>query len=68
MRKTKCKSGMFGWKTRLQKSYESIEEFEYYSEVYGIHSRLGFKSAKEAWDANPIVRGSIIPSDLEVVN
>ena len=67
MRKVKCKSGIIGWKNRLQKNYNSFEEFEHYSESYAIHSRLGFHSAEEAWDANPIIKGSVIPSDLEIV-
>ncbi len=67
MKQVKCKSGFKGWEARLQKNYASLEEFQYYSQTYGIHARLGFKSAKEAWDSNPLIRGSIIPSDLEVV-
>lgn len=67
MKRVKCKSGIEGWQSKLQKNYDSFEEFEYYSEIYGIHSRLGFNSAEEAWDANPMIKGSVIPSDLEVV-
>ena len=67
MRKANCKSGIIGWQSRLQKNYDSFEEFEHYSEIYAIHSRLGFNTAEEAWDANPIIKGSVIPSDLEIV-
>ncbi|WP_317897142.1 hypothetical protein [Aurantibacillus circumpalustris] len=67
MKKIVCKSGAKGWQSRLRKNYDSLEEFEYYSQIYGIHKRLGFESAQEAWDTNPILRGSVIPSDLEVV-
>lgn len=67
MKRVKCKSGIVGWQSRLQKNYCSIEEFKYYSAIYGIHNRLGFNTAEEAWKANPVIRGSVIPSDLEVV-
>jgi hypothetical protein len=67
MKRVKCKSGIVGWQSRLQKNYSSLEEFEYYSQVYGIHKRLGFASALDAWNVNPIIKGSIIPSDLELV-
>jgi len=67
MKKVICKSGLAGWKSRLRKNYQNFEEFSYYSEVYGIHKRLGFSSAEEAWEANPIIKGSVIPSDLEVI-
>lgn len=67
MKRVKCKSGSQGWQCRLQKNYDSFEEFAYYSEIYGIHVRLGFDTAEAAWKANPLIRGSIIPSDLEVV-
>lgn len=67
MKQVQCKSGFKGWQNRLRKNYDSFEEFEYYSSIYGIHSRLGYKSAQEAWESNPLIRGSIIPSDLEVI-
>ena len=64
MKKVKCKSGITGYQCRLRKNYSSLEEFEGYDEIYGISKRLGFKSAKEAWVKNPIIEGSVIPSDL----
>lgn len=67
MKRVKCKFGLEGWQCRLHKNYGSLEEFEYYSEIYGIHRRLGFNTAEEAWKAYPLKRGSIIPSDLQVV-
>jgi hypothetical protein len=67
MKQVKCKSGLTGWQCRLQKNYTSFEEFKAYSETYGIHQRLGFKSAEEAWDKNPTIQGSTEPSDLCVV-
>jgi hypothetical protein len=67
MKIVKCKSGIKGWQCRLQKNYESFEEFKSYSETFGIAERLGFKSPEEAWKKNPIIQGSVIPSDLCVV-
>lgn len=67
MRKVKCKSGVTGFQCRLQKNYSSFEEFEQYSLMYGIAKRLGFKSDKEAWDINPRIEMSVIPSDLRIV-
>ncbi len=56
-----------GSQGKLQAGYDSFEEFEGYCEIYNIHSRLGFKTPKAAWKANPLVRLSVEPSDLEVV-
>ena len=64
MKKVICKSGLTGWQDKLQKVYSSLEEFESYCENYGIHSRLGFETPLEAWDANPTIQGSTDPSDL----
>jgi hypothetical protein len=56
------------WKARLQDNYENrFDIWEKYDETYGLAERLGFKSAKEAWDANPIIQGSVDPKDFKVV-
>lgn len=67
MKRVKCKSGIIGYQCRLRKNYTSFEEFETYSQMYGIAKRLGFKSDKKAWESNPLIQGSVIPSDLRVV-
>lgn len=68
MRHVICKSGLKGWQGRLRKNYESdFELFEAYSEIYAVASRLGFHSAEEAWEANPVIQGSVVPSDFRVV-
>ena len=64
MKQVTCKSGLVGWQSRLQKNYASFAEFERYSEIYGLHSRLGFSDALSAWEQNPLVRGSVQPSDF----
>jgi hypothetical protein len=64
-RAVKCKSGVTGWQARLQSNYHrSFKTFERYCEMYGLHSRLGFKSARRAWNANPIIQGSVVPDDF----
>jgi len=48
---------------RLQDSYRDFQEFESFSEMYGLHTRLGFKTPREAWDVNPLVKGSVHPEE-----
>jgi len=63
MIEVKCKSGLTGWQERLQKVYDSREEFIACSEMYGLHTRLGFKTPEDAWEMNPLIQGSVEPSD-----
>jgi hypothetical protein len=67
MKTVTCKSGTKGWQSKLQKIYTTYDEFLSYCETYQIHLRLGFKSEENCWKQNPMVRGSVIPNDLEVV-
>jgi hypothetical protein len=67
MKRVICKSGIEGWQNKLQKIYADFAEFEGYNELYNLAQRLGFPSAQEAWEANPIVKGSVNPNDLEIV-
>lgn len=62
-----CQSGVKGWQGRLQDQYDLFEYFEAYSLIYGLHTRLGYDSPKEAWEDNPVVQGSVIPSDYRKV-
>ena len=59
-----CQSGITGGQRHLRDDYEDIEEFRGYSRMYGIAKRLGFRSVKAAWNTNPLIEGSVIPSDL----
>lgn len=59
----KTKSGVDGWQDKLQNVYSSFEEFEACSDCYGLSTRLGYKTARQAWDDNPTVQGSVNPSD-----
>ena len=63
-----CKSGIKGWQGRLCSNYKNFDEFKCYSENYGIAQRLGFSSPKIAWKKNPVICGSVNPSDLSVVS
>jgi hypothetical protein len=65
MKRVRCKSGIEGWQCRLRKNYSSFGEFERYSDTYGLHRRLSFETAREAWKSNPLVQGSVIPSDFQ---
>jgi hypothetical protein len=68
IRSVKCRSGLTGWQARLQDNYGgNFEQFEAYSETYGIAQRLGFASETEAWETNPLIQGSVVPDDLRVV-
>lgn len=68
MRHVRCKSGLKGWQDHLRSNYEGkFEQFEAYDRIYGLAARLGYASASEAWEANPIVQGSTNPEDFRVV-
>lgn len=62
----RCKSGVMGWRTRIKNNYSSFKEFLGYCEFFGIHKTFGFKSAEGLWKKNPVVEGSINPSDFRV--
>lgn len=52
------------WIMRVQETYSSLEELEAYDETYGIAKRCGFRSAKELWDTNPLLKGGVNPGEL----
>ena len=63
MKRVKCKSGVMGWSGKLHSVYHSFEEFESYCTAYNCHQRLGYSTPKTAWQKNPVIKGSINPSD-----
>lgn len=65
--RTQMPSGVEGWQDYLQQVYSSFEEFEAYDEIYGLAARFGFDSPQAAWEANPLICGSVNPSDSAVV-
>lgn len=63
-----CKSGIKGWQQSLRKNYNNnLAQFKAYCDTYQIHSRLGYSTPEEAWEANPVIQGSTNPGDLRVV-
>ena len=67
MKKVKCKSGVLGYQCKLRANYASFNEFKSYSDTYSLAGRLGYKSAKKAWEENPTIQGSINPTDFRKV-
>lgn len=63
-KRIKTDSGLTGWKCNLQDNYSSFEDFEGYSNMYGLAARLGYTDNRECWEANPIVQGSVEPKDF----
>lgn len=56
------------WKGNLRDNYsDNLEQFEAYCETYGIHTRLGFETPREAWNANPKIQVSTDPRDLKII-
>jgi hypothetical protein len=51
------------WQDKLHNVYVDFEEFVSYCEIYGIHTRLGYRSMKKCWGDNPLVEGSVNPTD-----
>jgi hypothetical protein len=62
----RLKSNMMGWRQRLQTLYSNYGQWKNYSDTYGLAKRLGFKSAKDAYDANPIIEGGLYDSDFQL--
>lgn len=63
MKRVICKSGIEGWQSRLREAYDSFEEFKRYCELYDLHTKLDYKTPEAAWAFNPIIQGSVNPSD-----
>jgi hypothetical protein len=60
----KCKSGMIGWRAKLRNIYSDLNNLIVHDEMYGILAKLGYVTAKAAWEENPTIEGSINPSDF----
>ena len=67
MKRVKCRSGQIGWQAKLHEIYSNFEEFETYSDMYGLAARLGYKKARNAWLNNPTVEGSVVYGDFRRV-
>lgn len=68
MKRVKCKSGIEGWQCRLQENYTDFTEFQIYAELWLLHLRLSYKTIRGAWRANPLIQGSVNPSDFRRVS
>lgn len=55
------------WTANLRKVYGSYESWRLHANVYGLTPRLGFDTARAAWDANPVIQGSTNPVDFKIV-
>jgi len=56
------------WTGRLQAQYADFDEFVAYDEMYGLAERLGYASAEEAWEDNPMVAGSTNPAEYRRID
>ena len=65
--RVKCQSGLMGERSRLRTRYSDFDQFEAYSEIYNLAARLGFESAQDAWEANPVIESSVKPEDFRMV-
>ena len=55
------------WTAKLRDNYDNdFEQFEAYDRSYGLVERLGFRSAEQAWEANPQIKGSTNPADFGI--
>jgi hypothetical protein len=63
-----AKSAKPSWRMPLRKNYDNnFEQWEMYDRNYSLAQRLGFNSAEEAWEANPVIQGGVDPADFSVV-
>jgi hypothetical protein len=67
MKRVICDSGLAGYQGFLQDNYGNYEQYLTYTTIYGVHTRLGYDTPLAAWKANPIIRGSVEPSDFRKV-
>lgn len=63
----RTKSGIIGWRTRLQNNYSEHHEWYSAAQTYGLHKRLGYATPTQAWRENPVIEGSVVPSDFRKV-
>ena len=68
MKRRRMPSGLMGWEDRLRAGYADLEDFKKWDAKYSLASRLGFSSAKAAWEADPTIQGSIEPHDFALVS
>ena len=52
------------WVARVQDVYSSLAELEQYDRIYGVVARCKYKSAKDLWEDDPLISGSVNPRDF----
>jgi hypothetical protein len=67
MKSVKCKSGLTGWRGNLHEVYTDFNDWKLWAESHGLHKKLGYKTPEATWDDNPMVEGSVQPSDYRKV-
>ena len=66
--RVKCQSGIMGYQCRLQDSYDDVDEWFRYTNMFGLAKRLGYQNAYDCWIDNPIIQGSVIPTDFRIIH
>jgi hypothetical protein len=67
IKKVRCKSGFMGEQYKLRDAYVGFYDFKAWSEMYNLHTRLGYKTPETAWRYNPTVQSSTVASDYRKV-
>lgn len=70
--RVRCRSGLMGWRARLRNIHKSLSSLESAERCYGFARRIGLredscKAMLKLWERNPIIEGSVNPSDLRRV-
>jgi hypothetical protein len=52
------------WKDKVRDVYGSLEELQSYDRHYSIAKRCGYSDCQSLWEANPVICGSVNPSDF----
>lgn len=66
--RVRTRSGIWGWRSRLRTQYATPKEFAMYDLYNGLARRLGYRSPRTAWQANPVIEGSVRPDDYRRVS
>lgn len=68
LKRVKCQSGIMGTQCKLRDNYDGdAVVWEMASELYGLHTKLGYETPELAWADNPTIQVSVNPSDFRKV-
>lgn len=62
----RLRSGATGWRMRAKELYASLDAVEEEDGVSGILGRLGFATAEDLWEVNPVLEGGTDPADFRI--